>query len=466
MPHPFIVLSSPSLPRTSSAHSRPARQPRGADDSMYLECALHPSPAARAEALHEPVLRVLSAAAQGPLVEGQQLDMSSDGTLASHVRHIRVFDVAQHATGRRGAKDIRPPAIRRGSGRGGCGDGESIAFQLYTLPALEFDGLWESLVYEEDVQPKLLRYVSTAMAFSAAGVDDRVIAWNRVVLLHGPPGTGKTSLCRGLAHKLAVRLSHTYAQGHLIEVNAHSLFSKWFSESGKMVMAMFARIRELLDDGDAFVCVLVDEVESLAAARASAANGSEPSDAIRVVNALLTQLDGLKRYKNALVLTTSNLTGSIDAAFIDRADLKQYIGPPGPAARYEILRTCVHELGRVGLVAPFASLLPPSTLLPMLPSPPPSFAQLSALSDDGTPSSRMARHSMLLHSLALACDGLSGRALRKLPFLAHALFGGQAAAPTSGGGGGQLELEAYLGALHQAIEHERDARGAMAGAPA
>ena len=434
---------------------------------MYLECALHPSSAARAEALHEPVLRVLSAAAQGPLVEGQQLDMSSDGTLASHVRHIRVFDVASTPLDGVAPKIYVHQLFDEEAAEEDAGDGESIAFQLYTLPALEFDGLWESLVYEEDVQPKLLRYVSTAMAFSAAGVDDRVIAWNRVVLLHGPPGTGKTSLCRGLAHKLAVRLSHTYAQGHLIEVNAHSLFSKWFSESGKMVLAMFARIRELLDDGDAFVCVLVDEVESLAAARSSAANGSEPSDAIRVVNALLTQLDGLKRYKNALVLTTSNLTGSIDAAFIDRADLKQYIGPPGPAARYEILRTCVHELGRVGLVAPFASLLPPSTLLPMLPSPPPSFAQLSALSDDGTPSSRMARHSMLLHSLALACDGLSGRALRKLPFLAHALFGGQAAAPTSGvDGGGQLELEAYLGALHQAIEHERDARGAMAGAPA
>ena len=78
---------------------------------------------------------------------------------------------------------------------------------------------------------------------------------------------GKTSLCKGLAQKLAIRLSHTYAQGHLVEVNAHSLFSKWFSESGKMVMAMFSRVREILEDGDAFVCVLIDEVESLSAAR-------------------------------------------------------------------------------------------------------------------------------------------------------------------------------------------------------
>ena len=48
---------------------------------------------------------------------------------------------------------------------------------------------------------------------------------------------------------------------------------------------------------------------------------------------MLTQLDGLRRYKNALVLTTSNLTGAIDGAFVDRADIKQYIGPPGQRAR-------------------------------------------------------------------------------------------------------------------------------------
>ena len=73
-----------------------------------------------------------------------------------------------------------------------------------------------------------------------------------------------------------------------MEVNSHSLFSKWFSESGKLVQKMFSHVQELIDDPVAFVCVLIDEVESLAAARK--ASSSEPSDAIRVVNAVLTQV--------------------------------------------------------------------------------------------------------------------------------------------------------------------------------
>ena len=227
-----------------------------------------------------------------------------------------------------------------------------------------------------------------------------------------------------------------------------------------MVMSMFARIRELLEDGDAFVCVLVDEVESLAAARSSAASGTEPSDSIRVVNALLTQLDGLKRFTNCLVLTTSNLTGAIDTAFIDRADIKQYIGPPGPAARYEILRGCVHELCRVGIIASAdGALLPSTTLRAMMPSPPPTFDQLVALHDEGA-ASRAARHAMMLHAIAIACEGVSGRSLRKLPFLAHALFGASATG-ASAGADSALSMEAYLLALRRGVEHEHAARGAM-----
>ena len=58
----------------------------------------------------------------------------------------------------------------------------------------------------------------------------------------------------------------------LLEINAHSLFSKYFSESGKLVMKMFARIREYLEDRQSFVVVLIDEVESLTAARSGQAS--------------------------------------------------------------------------------------------------------------------------------------------------------------------------------------------------
>ena len=51
-------------------------------------------------------------------------------------------------------------------------------------------------------------------------------------------GTGKTSLCRALAQKLSIHLSERFTYGYLVEINSHSLFSKWFSESGKLVQKM------------------------------------------------------------------------------------------------------------------------------------------------------------------------------------------------------------------------------------
>jgi SpoVK/Ycf46/Vps4 family AAA+-type ATPase len=276
------------------------------------------------------------------------------------------------------------------------------------------------------VKRHLLDYTTTAMQFSDAGVDRRLVTWNRIILLHGPPGTGKTSLCRALAHKAAIRLSDRYSNSHLLEINAHSLFSKWFSESGKLVLRLFQHVHELVEDDDAFVVLLIDEVESLTASRS--ASGSEPSDSLRVVNAVLTQLDGLSQHPNVLVLATSNLSGAIDGAFLDRADLKLFIGPPGLRARFEILRSCFAELVRAGIVtAPAGRLAPYIAEFAALPEPARAAAAAAAAARAAsTDSAREATAApsddpglsleAALLDIAVLTEGLSARSLRKLPF--------------------------------------------------
>lgn len=296
----------------------------------------------------------------------------------------------------------------------------------WMLPAAEFEGLWENLVYDEDMKSQVLAYTESALHFADLSVDPHVIGWNRVVLFHGPPGTGKTSLAKAAAHKLAIRLGDRFDQGMLIEINAHSLFSKWFSESGKLVMRMFDGIRELLEDGRVFVVVLIDEVESLTAARTSSMSGADPSDAIRVVNALLTQLDAIKRHPNVLVVATSNITGAIDLAFIDRADLKLHFGPPGLAARYRILASCVAELQRTGVVAgerkgPYGDGVVASSGAGGAGGSA-ELIHFRTLELSGFACNAGTRHSIALLDTARACEGLSGRTLRKLPFLAHAFY--------------------------------------------
>ena len=93
---------------------------------------------------------------------------------------------------------------------------------------------------------------------------------------------------------------------------------QWFGESGKLVQRLFDNVKEKLADPATFVVLMIDEVESLTSARKNASSGNECSDSMRMVNSLLTQLDAIKRFPNVLVLATSNLTGSIDQAFIDR----------------------------------------------------------------------------------------------------------------------------------------------------
>ncbi|CAD5216333.1 unnamed protein product [Bursaphelenchus xylophilus] len=224
----------------------------------------------------------------------------------------------------------------------------AVSSTVWEIPNTEFDSIWENLFFDNNLKGELLRYASGVLKLSSLGVDRNVIDLNRLILLHGPPGSGKTSLCKGLAQRIASRYQETYKRSIFVEVNSHSLFSKWFSESGKLVQKLFDQVAEIAEEPRSLVIMLVDEVESLVMSRSSA-HSNDPSDSIRAVNAVITQIDRIRRYPNVLVLTTSNITDALDSAFLDRTDISKYVGNPSKRAASIILSKAVNEMIRVGV---------------------------------------------------------------------------------------------------------------------
>ena len=64
------------------------------------------------------------------------------------------------------------------------------------LPNRAFYGLWESLHYKSSLKTDLIKYAETSFLLSQKGVSNKLISWNKVILFHGPPGTGKTSIAQ------------------------------------------------------------------------------------------------------------------------------------------------------------------------------------------------------------------------------------------------------------------------------
>jgi len=148
---------------------------------------------------------------------------------------------------------------------------------------------------------------------------------SRGVLFYGPPGTGKTLLAKAVANECAA---------NFISVKGPELLSMWFGESESNIRDIFDKARA------AAPCVVfLDELDSIAKSRGgSLGDAGGASD--RVVNQLLTEMDGMTSKKNVFVIGATNRPEQLDNALCrpGRLDTLVYVPLPDEASRIGILK--------------------------------------------------------------------------------------------------------------------------------
>merc|ERR1712054_76812 len=148
---------------------------------------------------------------------------------------------------------------------------------------------------------------------------------SRGVLFFGPPGTGKTLLAKAVANECSA---------NFISVKGPELLSMWFGESESNIRDIFDKARA------AAPCVVfLDELDSIAKAR-GASSGDAGGASDRVVNQLLTEMDGMTSKKNVFVIGATNRPEQLDNALCrpGRLDTLVYVPLPDEASRAGILK--------------------------------------------------------------------------------------------------------------------------------
>ncbi len=142
-------------------------------------------------------------------------------------------------------------------------------------------------------------------------------------LLYGPPGTGKTLLAKAAARE---------SEANFIATKSSDLLSKWYGESEQQISRLFARARQV-----APTVIFIDELDSLVPARGGGMG--EPQVTERVVNTILSEMDGLEELNSVVVIGATNRPTLIDPALLrpGRFDELIYVGTPDTGGRRQIL---------------------------------------------------------------------------------------------------------------------------------
>jgi len=149
------------------------------------------------------------------------------------------------------------------------------------------------------------------------------------ILLHGPPGCGKTLLARAVA---------TESQANFISIRGPEVFSKWVGESEKAIRETFRKARMAAPS-----IIFFDEFDALVPARGA---GGDSRVTERVISQLLTEIDGLLTLQNVLVIAATNRPDLIDPAVLrpGRFDRRVYVPPPTEEARLKILEIKTQDM--------------------------------------------------------------------------------------------------------------------------
>jgi transitional endoplasmic reticulum ATPase len=145
----------------------------------------------------------------------------------------------------------------------------------------------------------------------------------RGILLYGPSGCGKTMLAKAVA---------TESQANFICVKGPEVISKWVGESEKAIRDIFKKARQVSP-----CIVFFDEIDSIAAKR-SGASDNKVSE--RVVDQILTEMDGLEEMADVVVLAATNRPELLDSALLrpGRFDRFLLVPPPEEKTRVEIFK--------------------------------------------------------------------------------------------------------------------------------